>query len=50
MKTKMKKLSYNDTKAKKSKTYYYKVRAIKKQNKKTIYGSYSAVVKVKKKK
>lgn len=45
-----KKLSYNDTKAKKSKTYYYKVRAIKKQNKKTIYGSYSAVVKVKKKK
>lgn len=38
---------YTDKKLKKGKTYYYKVRAYKKVNGKTITGAYSAIRKVK---
>jgi hypothetical protein len=41
------KTSYKNTKLKKGKTYYYKVRAIRKINGITIYSSYSAVKSVK---
>ena len=40
-------LSYKNTKLKKGKTYYYKVRAYKKVNGKKVYGSYSSVKSVK---
>ena len=39
--------SYNNTKLKNNKTYYYKVRAYKKVNKKKIYGTFSNIVSVK---
>ena len=43
-------LSYKNTKLKKKKTYYYKVRAYKTYGKSKTYGSYSSVVSVKIKK
>ncbi len=42
-----KKVSYVDKKVKSKKTYYYKIRAYKKSNGKTIYSKYSPVKKVK---
>lgn len=41
---------FKNTKLKKKKTYYYKVRAVKKAGKKTIYSTYSKTVSVKIKK
>ena len=47
VKKNLKAVKYTDKKLKKGKTYYYKVRAYKKVNGKTIVGTYSAVRKVK---
>ncbi len=41
------KTSYKDGKLKKSTTYYYKIRAYRKVDRKKVYGSYSSVVSVK---
>ena len=42
--------SFKDTKLTKNKTYYYKVRAVRVANGKTVYGKYSDIIKVKTKK
>lgn len=47
VKKNLKAAKYTDKKLKKGKTYYYKVRAYKKVNGKTITGAYSAIRKVK---